>query len=128
MDDQLNSGPDLQSAEDEDVDYDLVNNSSDNDEDWADRMREFHVSASALRYVLITHCIRGVYSLKGKICNGMARHPSFNMPQYLPGHALAFLTLSKIHPDAMSFWWMALTSPSIILISNGLATYQMQSR
>jgi len=39
VDDQ---GPDLQSAEDEDAEEDLLNNNSDNEEDLA---REFHVSA-----------------------------------------------------------------------------------
>ena len=78
MDDQLNSGPDLQSAEDEDVDYDLINNSSDNDEDWADRMREFHVSSSGLRYVALhSKCLQ----LEGQ---DLQRYGKTSIFQYAP--------------------------------------------
>jgi hypothetical protein len=41
--------PDLQPAEDEDVEEDIMN-TSDNEEDLADHMREFHVSAYSPRY------------------------------------------------------------------------------
>ena len=122
MDDQLS---DLQSAEDADAEEDFLNNNSENDEDMADHMREFHVSACSRAMPVMFNLVLTVISLRGRIFNDMARLPSSNIPPPFRYRTLAFLK-SKILYDVMSSSWTALIKANTTPTLNGPAICQAQ--